>query len=165
MNEYVHKQTQESILENTPFAQKDRPLKMAIGTPGALETLHFVDDQSVETALAEDEIEIEVKAIGMNQKDVTAAMGQLDNFDFGVECSGIVIKAGKKASGFRTGNRVAGISISQGVYATFVALKQRLRSRSAPNCLSRPPLLLQWLTAQHTMALSTLQDFQMRKPS
>jgi hypothetical protein len=57
MNEYVHKQTQASILENITFAQDDRPLKMVIGTPGALETPHFVDDESVETALADDEIE------------------------------------------------------------------------------------------------------------
>ncbi|PMD36739.1 BcPKS8, polyketide synthase [Hyaloscypha variabilis F] len=132
MNEYVHKQTQASVLENTPFAQEDRPLKMAVGTPGALDTLHFVDDEFVEVALADDEIEIQVKAIGMNQKELTAIMGQLDNFNFGVECSGIVTRTGSRVSNFSIGDRVAGLSISQGVYATFARTKAAFAFKLSP---------------------------------
>jgi NADPH:quinone reductase-like Zn-dependent oxidoreductase/malonyl CoA-acyl carrier protein transacylase len=125
MNEYVHKQTQASTIESAPFVQEDRPLKMTIGTPGAFETLHFVDDIVAEEALFDDEIEIEVKAIGMNAKDVTIALGQHTSFDFGVECSGIVTKSGSITK-FAVGDRVAAISLSQGVYSTFARTKATL---------------------------------------
>lgn len=121
-NEYVHKQTTASILDPTPFKQDGRALKIAVGIPGAFETIHFVD-QSVEDRMSDDEIEIEVRAIGMNSRDVSAVMGQLDAHDFGVECSGIVTKVGRKVTHFTVGNRVAGISISGGVYSTYAYIK------------------------------------------
>lgn len=126
MNEYVHKQTSTAVLESTPFSSEGRPLKMVIGTPGALDTLHFVDDTSVEEPLTEDEIEIEVKAIGMNPRDVMAALGHLSDYEFGAECSGTVAKIGSGVTSFQVGDHVAGISIAQGVYATFTRTKAAL---------------------------------------
>jgi acyl transferase domain-containing protein/NADPH:quinone reductase-like Zn-dependent oxidoreductase len=122
MNEYVHKQTKASILEPTIFSQEDRSLQLAIQTPGALETLHFVDQSASET-LADDEIEIQVKAIGMNGKDLLTAMGQLDSFEFGSECSGAVVRIGQKVKDFVAGDRVACLSTSGGVYSTFARSK------------------------------------------
>lgn len=125
MNEYVHKQTNASVLETTPFVQEDRHLQLTIQTPGALETLHFID-QSLEEPLEDDEIEVEVKAIGMNSQDISTAMGQLSTFEFGSECSGIISKTGSKVEGFAIGDRVACISISKGVYSTFTRTKASL---------------------------------------
>lgn len=122
-NAFVHKQTKASVLEPTLFGQEDRPLQMVIGAPGSLDTLHFVD-QSREEAMADDEIEIQVKAIGMNPKDVSAAMGHLDTLDFGMECSGLVTKVGKNVFKFEVGNRVAAISTSEGVYSSFTRTKE-----------------------------------------
>ena len=122
MNEYVHKQTTASVLEPTTFLENGRPLKMAVGMPGAFETLHFVD-QKMEEPIPEDEIEIEVKAIGMNSRDVAVAMGQLDTYDFGLECSGIVTKIGSNATRIAVGDHVAGISVSGGVYSTYARTK------------------------------------------
>jgi hypothetical protein len=127
MNEYVHKQTKTSTLEATPFSQPDRPLKMVIGTPGVLDTLHFVDDQTLEATLAEDEIEIEVKAIGMNSRDIMAATNQLETNGFGVECSGVITQVGNHLANFAIGDRVTGVTVSHGVYATYTEPRQHLR--------------------------------------
>ena len=122
MNEYVHKQTKASVLEPTEFIQDGRPLQMAIGMPGVLESLYFVD-QSISEPLPDDEIEIEVKAIGMNYREVASAMGHLETSSFGFECSGIVTRAGCNAATFAIGNRVACVSIPYGVYSTYARTK------------------------------------------
>jgi hypothetical protein len=41
---------------------------MTIGSPGALDSLYFVDDPVHETSLPVDEVEIEVKANSLNLK-------------------------------------------------------------------------------------------------
>jgi NADPH:quinone reductase-like Zn-dependent oxidoreductase/malonyl CoA-acyl carrier protein transacylase len=122
MNAYVHKQTKGSVLELTKFAQDGRALEMVIGTPGKWETLHFVD-QVMEEPLSDDEIEIEVKAIGLNSRDALAAMGQLDHLDFGLECSGVVTKAGSGVTEHVVGSRISGISVSSGVFSTYARMK------------------------------------------
>jgi NADPH:quinone reductase-like Zn-dependent oxidoreductase/malonyl CoA-acyl carrier protein transacylase len=123
MNEYVHKQTTASVLEPTSFIQEARPLKMTIGTPGAFESLHFVDDEDIESLLPEDEIEVEVKAIGVNTKDLLVATDPISANGFGVECSGVVTKVGASATKFAVGDRVAGITVSRGVYSTYTRVK------------------------------------------
>lgn len=128
MNEYVHKQTKAYALQPSLFAQEGRPLQMAIGNPGSFDSLHFVD-QSVSNSILDDEIEIEVKAIGMNSMDVTVAMGQLDTHDLGLECSGTVTKVGTGVSNFEVGNRVSSISLAGGVYSTYARTKADLTFR------------------------------------
>lgn len=116
MDEYVHKQTNPSILEPTPFGGEDRALRMEISTPGALETLHFVDDPTADDALENDEVEIEVRAIGLNFRDSMAAKGQIPIGDCGIEASGVITALGNKVSGLRVGDRVA--ALTQGGFAT-----------------------------------------------
>jgi NADPH:quinone reductase-like Zn-dependent oxidoreductase/malonyl CoA-acyl carrier protein transacylase len=123
MNEYVHKQIKASFLEPTPFFQDDRAMKMVIGTPGAFDTLHFVDDESVEAPLPEDEIEIEVKAIGVNSIDLEVVLGHLETQNLGVEASGIVTKVGSGVDSFAVGDRVAAITVSSGVFSNFTRAK------------------------------------------
>jgi acyl transferase domain-containing protein/SAM-dependent methyltransferase len=48
--------------------QENRPLKLTIETPGLLSSLHFIDDTVHESDLLEDEVEIEVKASGLDIK-------------------------------------------------------------------------------------------------
>ncbi|KAH6652321.1 putative polyketide synthase [Truncatella angustata] len=121
MNAIVHQETQSSALQPTPFGQGDRILKLKIGNVGALDTLHFVDDESKETDLLADEIEVLVQAIGLNHRDLTAAHGKLATDDFGVETSGIVTKLGKKVTNFKVGDRVA--AMTHGGFATTTRTK------------------------------------------
>ena len=50
------------------LSSMERPLKLAIGKPGLLDTLHFVDDSTVLAPLAPDEVVIEVKAAALNRE-------------------------------------------------------------------------------------------------
>jgi NADPH:quinone reductase-like Zn-dependent oxidoreductase/malonyl CoA-acyl carrier protein transacylase len=115
LNEYVHNEIHGvSVLEPTSFLDGGRHLKMTIGTPGAPESLHFVD-QVYESALPEDEIEVEVKAIGMNAGDMTL----LDTSKLGIECSGVVARLGESVTNLTVGDRVACLSASCGVYSSY----------------------------------------------
>lgn len=93
-------------------------LKLTISSPGLLDTLHFVDDRSVEREPLDEEVEIEVKAIGVNFKDVMVAMGQLPANSLGLECSGIISRVGHDVmrSQLKPGDRVC--CIAEGAYKT-----------------------------------------------
>ena len=48
------------------LVQTKRPLKMTIGQPGMLDTLHFVDDEDCSNPLPDEAVEIEVQACALN---------------------------------------------------------------------------------------------------
>ncbi|KAJ5817963.1 Acyl transferase/acyl hydrolase/lysophospholipase [Penicillium robsamsonii] len=75
-----------------PFSQPGRRFEIQIDNPGALDSLYFVDDNPL--PLGEDQIELQVKASGLNFKDIGVAMGQLAQSYIGIECSGIVYSVG-----------------------------------------------------------------------
>ncbi|KAI9737711.1 MAG: hypothetical protein M1818_005715 [Claussenomyces sp. TS43310] len=151
MNKFVHQQLQESEPELQPFFQKGRPLKMKIGSPGLLDTLHFIDDYTLSTSLAEDYVEIEVRAIGLNFKDVMIAMGQLVNEHIGTECSGVVTQVGSKVSGLKIGDRVC--AICEGSFASYI----RCRATSVAQIEDSLPfetaatIPLIWCTAYYSL--------------
>jgi len=70
------------------------PLRLAIGAPGLLDTMHFVEDHGSYAALKADEAEIEVRAVGMNFRDCLIALGRVPGSRFGSECAGLVTRAG-----------------------------------------------------------------------
>lgn len=89
-----------------PFAQAGRPLTMAVGRPGRLDTLHFRDDPEALRPLGRDEVEIKVQGVGLNFKDVMVAMGQLQQPALGVDCSGVVLRVGEGVTRFHPGDAV-----------------------------------------------------------
>ncbi|UQC84889.1 beta-ketoacyl synthase domain-containing protein [Colletotrichum lupini] len=121
MNEFVHRETNPSVVEMQPFGKDKRCLKMEFSTPGAIETVHFVDDIVATQPLGENEIEFDVKAVGMNLRDVMIAKGQIPEADkhaLGVEASGIVTRVGSAVRAHKAGDRIAALTISHGAYAT-----------------------------------------------
>ncbi|KAL7621657.1 hypothetical protein AAE478_008984 [Parahypoxylon ruwenzoriense] len=88
------------------FFQKGRPLTMTVGTPGRLDTLHFRDDTGATKPLRDSEVEIKIKGVGLNFKDVMVAMGQLKQPALGVDCSGFVNRVGDNVTTIRPGDRV-----------------------------------------------------------
>ena len=118
MNKFVHQETQPSAAPDLqPFAQEGRSLKIAIQTPGALDSLYFTDDLAVSTPLPDYEVEIEVKATSMNFKDIMVAMGQLSQPYIGVEGAGIISAVGSKVTDLVVGDRVC--AMSEGAYSTY----------------------------------------------
>ncbi len=83
--------------------------RMVLKTPGVFDSFEIT---ALEQApLAADEIRIQVKAAGLNFRDVLSALGQLPEDDpthdmRGSECSGIVTEVGSAVKHLRTGDRV-----------------------------------------------------------
>nr|ADA79525.1 polyketide synthase [Delitschia winteri] len=92
--------------ELQPFDQPGRPLRMFVGTPGLLDTLHFTEDDRLDEELPDDWVEMAVKASGINFKDVMMAMGQIKVENLGWECSGILTAVGKHVTKLKVGDRV-----------------------------------------------------------
>lgn len=82
------------------------PLRLTIGTPGLLDTLHFIEDNDVKLPLAQDDIEIQVHVAGVNFKDCLIALGRVPGTRFGNECVGIVTRTGIGSHTLMPGDRV-----------------------------------------------------------
>ena len=97
---------EENRHETVLFHQEGRPLRIAVGKPGLLNSLVFVDDDCKD--LAADEVEIKSCAWGLNFADVFIALGQLPPTRPMVgESAGIITAVGSKfASEFKPGDRV-----------------------------------------------------------
>ena len=92
------------------FHQPDRPLKLRVQTPGLLDILVFVDDESSLLPLHSDQIEVQVRACGINFKDVLHALGRMrPSTQMAGECAGEVTAVGSNLKGhFQIGDRICG---------------------------------------------------------
>ncbi|CAG9992168.1 unnamed protein product, partial [Clonostachys byssicola] len=131
------------------------PLKLAFGTPGLLNTLHFVEDKEYSTTqLGEGELEIEVKAVGVNYRDVLSALGRLKNAQVGCECAGIVTQVGSGVVGYQVGDRIAAISPID-CYRTYLRVDHRFTAR-IPD--SMPLTIAAAMIINHLTAWWTLHE-------
>lgn len=105
-NELIATHNVEPTPEPAPLKQLDRALTLTVGVPGMLDTLHFKDDEQYRLPLQADDVEIEVKASGLNFMDIMVAMDQIQEPAVGLECSGIVTRIGSSVSKFKPGDRV-----------------------------------------------------------
>lgn len=92
--------------ENQPYYQHGHPLRAEIKTPGLLDSIQFVEDTRISGSLPADRVEIEVKASGINFRDVMSALGQIDAYPLGCECSGIISAVGQSIQGLKVGDHV-----------------------------------------------------------
>jgi acyl transferase domain-containing protein/NADPH:quinone reductase-like Zn-dependent oxidoreductase/SAM-dependent methyltransferase len=83
-------------------------MKVVIGTPGRLNTLHWVR-QPEPAPLKDHELEIQMHAVGVNFKDVLVGMNLIDHVGryHGLEGAGVVRRVGPKVKDFKPGDRVA----------------------------------------------------------
>lgn len=102
--------------EFQPFRQHGRPLRMHVGTPGLLDSMYFIDDGRFNKELPADWLQIEIKATGVNFKDVMMALGQITVKDLGIEASGIVTALGREVTQFQLGDKV--VSYGTGLFGT-----------------------------------------------
>lgn len=95
------------------------PVQLEVGTPGLLSTLHWREVKDT-TPLAKNEVEISVRATGLNFKDIMLAMGMLGEeavvggfctSNLGIECSGIITALGEDAAKeYKIGDRVVSVA-------------------------------------------------------
>ncbi|KAF2281085.1 polyketide synthase [Westerdykella ornata] len=131
LNEYVHKMTFPPAVENSEFDSKGRSLKMALKSPGNFDSLYFIDDELRDQELAADQIEIQVKAVGLNVGDIYSATNLAGESGFGKECSGVVSRVGKDVKSFAIGDRVAAIANSS--FATYARANADFAMKIGPN--------------------------------
>ncbi|KAI1374835.1 hypothetical protein F4677DRAFT_425067 [Hypoxylon crocopeplum] len=94
-----------------PWRQQP-PVRLAIDTPGLLDTLYFSEDSAPPDELAPEEVEIEARAWGVAFRDVFVALGRLGDNDFGIDCAGVVTRVGSAGSDtIQPGDRVAMCSL------------------------------------------------------
>ncbi|KAK1749579.1 beta-ketoacyl synthase domain-containing protein [Echria macrotheca] len=113
----VHEHTYE-LTKLLPMDETPHPLRLAIRKAGLLDTLYFHPDDRTLQPLGENEVEIEVKASGVNFRDIMCTMGILPDTLLGCEASGIVRRAGTAVTKFQPGDRVC--AQTRGAHATVV---------------------------------------------
>lgn len=86
-----------------------------------LSTIYFKPDTDFMKPLASDEVEIEVKQAGVNNKDIAVLTGRHHSDSFSDECSGIITKIGQNVKDLQVGDRVYCQSFSK--FGNFVREK------------------------------------------
>jgi NADPH:quinone reductase-like Zn-dependent oxidoreductase len=105
------------------FKNPKLPLKMEVGSPGLLNSIHFVHDTAASGPLGSDEIQIDSKAFGINFRDVLCALGQMPLSAFMGEYAGVVTAVGSGEfvqRNYKVGDRVVGMHAQP--YANYARL-------------------------------------------
>lgn len=103
------------------------PLVLHIASPGSLDSLEFLEAVPAQS-LASGELEIKVESTGVNFRDCLTALGQIDTKMLGVECAGVVTRAGSGCE-YAPGDRV--VSLCTNSYQTY--------ARASIHCVTKLP--------------------------
>lgn len=85
-------------------------LKVAVKTPGVLDSICFEPDNLPSEPLEPGQVEIEVKASGMNFREVMVALGQIPDDKLGFDCAGYIHRIAPDVTKVQVGDRVAAMS-------------------------------------------------------
>ncbi|KAI9045131.1 type I polyketide synthase [Aspergillus affinis] len=95
-----------NVAQLEPFYQESRPLRLSARNTAGLQGISFTDNPGLDEPLSRDELQIEVKASGVNFRDIMVSLGQMPDEDV-AEVAGIVTKAGRDSQlEFSPGDRV-----------------------------------------------------------
>ncbi|KAI9695597.1 MAG: Type I Iterative PKS [Bogoriella megaspora] len=121
INDTIHLQTSRPQPEPRNVGKEPaQPLELNF-TSGRLDSLHYVRDVAYSTPLDSEEIEVQVKATGVNFVDVMVILGNIADDYIGQEYSGIVSRVGSSVTNARPGDRVCGIA--KGAFKTYARSK------------------------------------------
>jgi NADPH:quinone reductase-like Zn-dependent oxidoreductase/SAM-dependent methyltransferase len=149
-------QLNEAIVENGKGIIKrdvkfrDANLRLTVKTPGLLDSLHFIQASDLPVELAPTDVEVRVKAVGVNFKDCLVALGRVPIDTVGAECAGVVERVGA-SSYFVPGDRVVVSALDS--YRSVVRCNQDLVAK-IPNNLAfaeAAKLPINFITAYHSL--------------
>ena len=115
LNDYVYSKLEPQTRSKQTFG--NQALALRVGSPGFLDTMEYIEITDFERPLASDEVEVRVRAVGVNFKDVLVALGRFNQSGLGNECAGIVTRAGPEATQV-PGDRVCLCALN--AYKTYV---------------------------------------------
>ena len=122
LDDFLHSRVSKPTAQLQPYgADPTRALKLSIDTPGILNTLQFVDCPTFKTPLPPNEVEVEIKATGLNFRDIMSAMGEVGGDSLGAEGAGIVARVGSQVNSMKAGDRVTMLASTShtGCFHTF----------------------------------------------
>ncbi|KAJ5273172.1 polyketide synthase [Penicillium angulare] len=93
-------------VKHVPLKDAAGPVKLGIRNPGMLDSLCFERDDIPNTPLKDGTVEVDVKATGINFRDIMVAMGQIPDSLLGFEGAGIVRRLAADVTTVRPGDRV-----------------------------------------------------------
>jgi acyl transferase domain-containing protein/ubiquinone/menaquinone biosynthesis C-methylase UbiE/acyl carrier protein len=112
---------------------QNQPMRLQLQAYGALDQLTFVP--LTRRPPAAGEIEIEVKAVGLNFRDVLNTLGLLQEYyatvldianaqevGLGFECAGVIRAVGDGVPQFAVGDRVMGLASGEGAFASYLTV-------------------------------------------
>ncbi|KFY81215.1 hypothetical protein V499_00041 [Pseudogymnoascus sp. VKM F-103] len=139
LNQYIAARTTSVPLETElqDIWQQERALKLKIKNFGSLDSFFFDDDFAMYEPLPEDQVEIEVCAVGLNFRDILISMGEISDNYLGNECSGVVTDVGANVHHLSVGDRVAAWCL--GSFST--------RMRNPAHCVQPIPDTMSFSTA------------------
>lgn len=107
MNDYLTAKVSKPTAQMVPLgkAEAERPLRLTTA-PGMLNKLQFETDPVWFEPLGELDVEIKVKAVGLNFRDIMMAMGEHNAMTFGNEAAGIVTRVGPAVKKVKVGDHV-----------------------------------------------------------
>ncbi|KAL0936929.1 polyketide synthase [Colletotrichum truncatum] len=107
-----------NVREQSADSKKEWVRKLETGRVGQIRSLRWVT--KCPEALADHEIEIEPRAVGLNLKDILLSTGAIEatTSDLGQECAGIVRKIGSAVDDVKIGDRV--MALHHGSFASRV---------------------------------------------
>ncbi|MEZ4737572.1 MAG: SDR family NAD(P)-dependent oxidoreductase [Caldilineaceae bacterium] len=116
-----------------PVLDPAQPMRLQLQEYGSLDQLTFVPLQR--RTPNPGEIEVEVKAVGLNFRDVLNALGMLKEYyaevlgitqaqavGLGFECAGLVTAVGEGVTHLAVGDRVMGMGTAEGTCASYLTL-------------------------------------------
>ena len=112
----IQRMMQNPVPEEQVYAEDRRAISLKMGMSGLLDTFYFAEDDSLDRPLDPDCVEIQVKASGLNFRDVLAALGKAPYSLEGLDCAGVIRAVGSKVSDLAVGDRVC--ALAAGAFAT-----------------------------------------------
>ncbi|WP_460308203.1 type I polyketide synthase [Actinocorallia aurea] len=95
---------------DTGFVPPEGPWRLDVTSRGTLDDLALVPHPEAAAALGPREVRLDVRAAGLNFRDVTVGLGLVDTErTMGAEGAGVVTETGSEVTGFHPGDRVFGV--------------------------------------------------------
>jgi NADPH:quinone reductase-like Zn-dependent oxidoreductase/SAM-dependent methyltransferase/malonyl CoA-acyl carrier protein transacylase len=127
-NDFLNNKFAKPLPQMIRFGDSSRPIKLSTSSPGLLNKLEWVTDTIYNDPLGETQVEIDIKAVGLNFRDLMIAMGEHMAYSLGNEAGGIVTRVGSAVDRVKPGDRVVylcGLE-STGCFHTFGRVDQNV---------------------------------------
>ncbi|TLD19278.1 hypothetical protein PspLS_09761 [Pyricularia sp. CBS 133598] len=124
LNDEIHDMANGKVV---PIAMKDitTDLMLRTQTVSNPEGLYFEAlDSSAGVQLADDEVEVEVKAASLNFRDILTLTGDIPDDRLGQEAAGVVVRKGAAVTRFELGDRVC--CLAPGAHRTRLRVREKL---------------------------------------